>query len=160
MAAHLFILYFGVVADVTPPVALAAYAGAGIAGSNAMKTGFQAIKLAIAGFVVPYIFAYNPALLLIKKGTQVVNGNIVYAGLGEILMVIVTALLGVICLASFVENYLMIKSKIWERIPMGAAAIALLFPSFTTDIVGFVVLVSVFMLQRVRRKKLGTDAAV
>ena len=160
MAAHLFILYFGVVADVTPPVALAAYAGAGIAGANAMKTGFQAIKLAIAGFVVPYIFAYNPALLLIKKGTQVVNGNIVYAGVGEILMVIVTALLGVICLASFVENYLLIKSKIWERIPMGAAAIALLFPSFTTDIVGFVVLVAVFMLQRVRSKKLGANAAV
>jgi len=160
MAAHLFILYFGVVADVTPPVALAAYAGAGIAGANAMKTGFQAIKLAIAGFVVPYIFAYNPALLLIKKGTQVVNGNIVYAGVGEILMVIVTALLGVICLASFVENYLVIKSKIWERIPMGAAAIALLFPSFTTDIVGFVVLVAVFMLQRVRSKKLGANAAV
>jgi len=160
MAAHLFILYFGVVADVTPPVALAAYAGAGIAGANAMKTGFQAIKLAIAGFVVPYIFAYNPALLLIKKGTQVVNGNIVYAGVGEILMVIVTALLGVICLASFVENYLVIKSKIWERIPMGAAAIALLFPSFTTDIIGFVVLVAVFMLQKVRSKKLGANAAV
>ena len=160
MAAHLFILYFGVVADVTPPVALAAYAGAGIAGSNAMKTGFQAIKLAIAGFVVPYIFAYNPALLLIKKGTQIVNGNIVYAGVGEILMVIVTALLGVICLASFVENYLLIKSKIWERIPMGVAAIALLFPSFTTDIVGIVVLAAVFILQKTRRKKLGADAAV
>jgi len=160
MAAHLFILYFGVVADVTPPVALAAYAGAGIAGSNAMRTGFQAIKLAVAGFVVPYIFAYNPALLLIEKGSQVVNGVIIYAGLGEIIMVIITALLGVICLASFVENYLVIKSKIWERIPMGVAAIALLFPNFTSDIIGIVVLVSVFMLQRVRSKKLGANAAV
>jgi len=160
MAAHLFILYFGVVADVTPPVALAAYAGAGIAGSNAMRTGFQAIKLAVAGFVVPYIFAYNPALLLIEKGSQVVNGVIIYAGLGEIIMVIITALLGVICLASFVENYLVIKSKIWERIPMGVAAIALLFPNFTSDIIGIVVLVSVFMLQKVRSKKLGANAAV
>ena len=158
MAAHLFILYFGVVADVTPPVALAAYAGAGIAGSNAMRTGFQAIKLAIAGFVVPYIFAYNPALLLIKKGSQIVDGAIVYASVSEIIMVIITALLGVICLASFVENFLIIKSKIWERIPMGAAAIALLFPSFGTDIFGLVVLVLVFVLQKARQKKLAAAA--
>ena len=158
MAAHLFILYFGVVADVTPPVALAAYAGAGIAGANAMKTGFQAIKLAIAGFVVPYIFAYNPALLLIKKGTQIVNGVIVYAEVSEIIMVIITALLGVICLASFVENYLVIKSKVWERLPLGAAAIALLFPSFATDVIGLVVLVTVFVLQKARQKKIEAAA--
>jgi TRAP transporter 4TM/12TM fusion protein len=160
MAAHLFILYFGVIADVTPPVALAAYAGAGIAGANAMKTGLQALKLAVAGFVVPYIFVFDTSLLLIKNGTQVVNGNLIYAEFGEIVMVIITALLGVICLASFVENYLIIKSKIWERLPMGAAAIALLFPSFQTDIIGFVVLVAVVILQRLRKKKLGVDLAV
>jgi len=159
MAAHLFILYFGVIADVTPPVALAAYAGAGIAGANAMKTGFQAIKLAIAGFVVPYIFVYNTSLLLIKNGTQVVNGNLVYAEFGDIVMVIITALLGVLCLASFVENYLIVKSKIWERLPLGAAAIALLFPSFQTDVIGFAVLVAVVMLQRIRKKKIEAEVA-
>ncbi|MCR1897787.1 TRAP transporter permease [Irregularibacter muris] len=159
MAAHLFILYFGVVADITPPVALAAYAGSGIAGANAMKTGFQAVKLALAAFVVPYIFAYNPALLLIKKGTIIENGVIQYATFLEILPVIFTAILGIICLASAVENYLITESKFYERIPMLGASLALLYPEMISDIIGIVVLAFVIISQTMRKKKLNKKAA-
>ncbi len=154
MAAHLFILYFGVIADITPPVALAAYAGAGIAGANSMRTGFQAVKLAIAGFIVPYIFAINPALLLIKPGTAYEGGLIQYASFFEILPVLVSAVLGILCLASAVENYFFIKNKLYERIPLFAAAITLLYPGTLSDIIGIVVLAFVIISQRYRKKSL------
>lgn len=154
MAAHLFILYFGVVADITPPVALAAYAGAGIAGANSMKTGFQAVKVAIAGFVVPYIFCYNPALLLIKPGTQIEQGMVQYASFMEIIPIIFTALLGIVCLASAVENFFMVKSKVYERIPLFIAAIALLVPGTMSDIIGIAVLAFVYLSQRNRKNKM------
>lgn len=159
MAAHLFILYFGVIADITPPVALAAYAGSGIAGANAMKTGFQAMKIALAAFIVPYIFAYNPSLLLIKQGSMIESGVIEYASFLEIVPVIFTAILGIICLASSVENYLIIKSRIYERIPMAIAAIALLFPEYISDIIGIVVLTFVVISQTLRKKKQGIKAS-
>ncbi len=97
LAAHMFVLYFGVVADLTPPVALAAYAGAGIAGSNPFKTGFTAVKLAVAGFVVPYVFVYSETLLL--QNVDFSSGS----------LAIVTAILGIFALGSGVEGYIFRK---------------------------------------------------
>lgn len=149
MAAHLFILYFGVVADITPPVALAAYAGAGIAGANAMKTGFQAVKLALAAFIVPYIFAYDSSLILVK---DVVAGEVISLPFISALPMIVSAIIGILCLACAVEGYMISKCKVYERILLFAAAISLLKPGINTDIFGVVVLIVVYMFQRVRRK--------
>lgn len=150
MAAHLFILYFGVVADVTPPVALAAYAGAGIAGANSMKTGVQAFKLAIGAFIIPYIFAMNPHLILIDS---IEGTTINWLPITAALPTIATALIGTISLAAFVEGYLFDRTKIWERALLLAAALGLLIPGTLTDVLGLGVLVLVSVVQRARKKK-------
>ena len=95
VAAHFFVFYFGIVADITPPVALAAYAGSAIAKSNPMKTGINATKLAIAAFIVPYIFAYSPALLF---------ENI--SGWWEVAQITVSALLGIFAIAASLNGFL------------------------------------------------------
>jgi TRAP transporter 4TM/12TM fusion protein len=139
LAAHLFILYYGVIADITPPVALAAYAGAGIAKANAMRTGFTALGLALAGFIVPFMFAYNQALLF-------------QAELWRVLLASSTAILGVIALAACVQNYYIAKLNVVERILFGVTALALIKPGFVTDIFGIAVLGGVLYLQRRKAK--------
>src|SRR6056297_1523614 len=134
LAAHLFILYFGVIADVTPPVALAAYAGAGIAGSNAMKTGFAALGLAIAGFIVPYMFAYNQALLF--------QGPLVKIALSTF-----TAMLGVIALAAAVQGFFRRNLYMIERLMFAVVAISLIKPGIKTDIFGVVFLSGMYFFQ-------------
>lgn len=156
MAAHLFILYFGVVADITPPVALAAYAGAGIAGANSMKTGFQAVKLASAAFIVPYIFAIDSRLILVK---EVIGDQVVFLPFYTAIPVILTAMLGIVCLGGAVENFLIVKCKIYERIMLLAGALGLLVPGLTSDAFGLAVLVVVVVLQRARAKKNKVAAA-
>ncbi|NLP17550.1 MAG: TRAP transporter permease, partial [Firmicutes bacterium] len=141
MAAHLFILYFGVIADVTPPVALAAYAGAGIAGANAMQTGFTALKLALAGFLIPFVFALSPDLLLIE--TTAVDATFAF----------ISASIGIVALAAAVENFLLTYCKFYERILLLAAALALINPGLYTDAFGVVVLGGTLILQHLRRKK-------
>ena len=150
MAAHLFILYFGVVADITPPVALAAYAGAGIAGSNSMKTGVQAFKLAIAAFIVPYIFAVDPSLILVK---EIVGNQIVFLPFISALPMIISAVIGIVCLAGAVEGYLLDHCKIYERVLLAVAALLLLKPGLSTDAFGIVALAITFITQRNRVKK-------
>lgn len=156
MAAHLFILYFGVVADITPPVALAAYAGAGIAGANSMKTGFQAVKLASAAFLVPYIFAIDPRLILVK---EIVGDQVTFMPFYTAIPVILTAMLGIVCLGAAVENFLLVKCRIYERVFLLAAALSLLVPGLYTDAFGLTVLVVVVILQRPRAKKAKIEAA-
>lgn len=150
MAAHLFILYFGVVADITPPVALAAYAGAGIAGANSMKTGFQAVKLALAGFIVPYIFALDPTLIMVK---EVVDSTVTFLPVYSAIPVMLSAMLGIVCLAGAVEGYLIDHCKIYERLLLGVAALLLLKPGLVTDAFGLVVLIGIYFLQKTRVKK-------
>lgn len=149
MAAHLFILYFGVVADITPPVALAAYAGAGIAGANAMKTGMQAVKLALAAFIVPYIFAYDSSLILVK---EVANGQVTFLPLLSALPVVLSAVIGILCLACAVEGYFIDRTRIFERVFLFAAALSLLKPGLYSDIFGIVVLAAVYLIQKARTK--------
>jgi TRAP transporter 4TM/12TM fusion protein len=124
IAAHLFILYFGVIADVTPPVALAAYAGAGIAGGDSFKTGVQALKLASAGFLIPFIFAMSPELLLID------------VTLGQAIAAIISACVGVVAFASAVQDYFISKTKFWERALFLVGALMLINPDVTMDAIG------------------------
>ena len=138
LAAHLFILYFGVIADLTPPVALAAYAGAGISGGNAMKTGFIAIRLAAAGFMVPYVFALDPGLMFI-------GGSISHN-----LLLIVTTLVGVLALGAASSGYLLDHTKIYERVILIISALALIKPGLLTDGIGIILLVVVIILQKLR----------
>ncbi|MDU5806872.1 MAG: TRAP transporter permease [Peptoniphilus harei] len=157
MSAHLFILYFGVVADVTPPVALAAYAGAGIAGANSMKTGFQAFKLAIGAFIIPYIFVINPHLIMVDS---IVGTTVNWLPVTAALPTIVTALIGTICLAGTVESYLFGNLRIWQRVILLGAAFALLDPKLLTDAIGLGALAIIFVTQKVLNKdKDGTIPA-
>jgi TRAP transporter, 4TM/12TM fusion protein len=149
MSAHLFILYFGVVADVTPPVALAAYAGAGIAGANSMKTGFQAFKLAIGAFIIPYIFVINPHLIMVDS---VVGTTVNWLPITAAIPTIVTALIGTICLAGTVESYLFGNLKIWQRVILLGAAFALLDPKLLTDAIGLGALAVIFVTQKLLNK--------
>ena len=149
MSAHLFILYFGVVADVTPPVALAAYAGAGIAGANSMKTGFQAFKLAIGAFIIPYIFVINPNLIMVDS---VVGTTVNWLPITSALPTIVTALIGTVCLAGTVESYLFGNLRTWQRVILLVAAFALLDPKLLTDAIGLGALAIIFVTQRLLNK--------
>jgi len=141
LAAHLFILYFGVIADLTPPVAVAAYAGAGISGGNSMKTGFIAVRLAIAGFMIPYLFALDPGLLFINSS------------IGHTLVLIVTSLAGVLALGAAAGGYLLDHVKIYERVVLIISALALLRPELLTDGVGIILLIGVLISQKIRISK-------
>lgn len=145
MSAHLFILYFGVVADITPPVALAAYAGAGIAGANSMRTGIQAFKLAIAAFIVPYIFAVDPSLILLK---DIVGNKVEFLPVLSAVPMIISAVIGIICLAGGVQGYLIDNCNPIERILLIIAALLLLKPGLYTDVFGIVVLAITYIMQK------------
>lgn len=147
LAAHLFVLYFGVVADLTPPAALAAYAGAGIAGSNPLKTGLTAVKLAIAGFVVPFVFAYSPSLLLIDT-TAV-----------QVILITGSSILGVFSLAAAVLGYLNRKTSNIERLILLGSAYGLLIPGWQSDILGIILLGAVLYLQFKNKEEYKAQAA-
>lgn len=146
IAAHLFILYFGVIADVTPPVALAAYAGAGIAGGESFKTGVQALKLASAGFLIPFIFAISPELLLIDVTALQAIGAIV------------TACVGVIAFASAVQDYFLTKTRIWERVLFLVGALMLINPDTMMDLIGLLIVVVPVTTQILQKRALPKAA--
>ncbi len=137
MAAHFFVFYFGIVADITPPVALAAYAGAAIAKSNPMKTGLTATKLAIAAFIVPYVFALSPQMLFID-----VSGPL------EIVQICISALCGLFGVAAALNGFFI------RRIPWGLRGILLIgglcmiIPGTVTDLVGLAMIVATALYQR------------
>lgn len=138
MAAHMFAFYFGIIADVTPPVALAAYAGSGIAKSNPMRTGVNASKLAIAAFLVPYIFVMSPALLMIN------------ATLPMVLRMMATAVVGMIGVGAAVSGYLITNASWAERLILFAGGLLLIDPGTITDSVGLGLLAAGYVVQRVR----------
>ena len=144
VAAHFFVFYFGIVADLTPPVALAAYAGAAIAQSNPMKTALQSTKLAIAAFIVPYAFALNPVMLFID-----VTGPM------QVVSIIITSLVGIFGVASALEGYIFVKMNPVQRVMAAAGGLLLIDPRVLTDIIG-IVLVAVVIGWQVFTKKRGT----
>lgn len=140
MAAYMFVFYFGIAADLTPPVALAAYAGSGIAGSDPMKTGVTAFKLALAGFLVPYIYVYSPMLLFI----DVVPIEMVQA--------IGTALIGVFLLAMFTIGFFKAHMAFYMRIIAFIGALGLMIPGTASDIFGLAVLALIFVVQTAKAR--------
>ena len=136
LAAHMFAFYFGIVADVTPPVALAAYAGAGIAGANPMKTGVTAAKLAIAAFVVPYIFVLAPQLLMINATAP------------TILMAMVTAIIGMWGLSLAMIGFCQHPLNVLQRIAFFIGGLCLIIPGSMTDLIGIVILFLGYQWQR------------
>lgn len=141
LAAHMFCFYFGIVADITPPVALAAYAGSAIAKGNAFKTGVNATKLAIAAFLIPYMFALNPKMIMIG-GT-----------FWEALPMIVTAIFGLIGIGGGFIGYLNGPLKRSLRLVSIAGGLCMVIPGTTTDIIGAAAIAAVYVVTRVAGKK-------
>lgn len=141
MAAHFFVFYFGIVADITPPVALAAYAGSAIAKSNPMKTAFNASKLAVAAFIVPYMFCFNPAMLLIDT-TAI-----------QVVQIAITAFIGIFALAAALEGYCFANMNAVIRIVIAAGGLLLIHPALVTDLVGLIIVFVSLGFQYVLSKK-------
>lgn len=135
LVAHLFVFYFGIFANITPPVALASFAAAGISGGDQMKTGFMSMKISIAGFIVPYIFVYNNSLLLID--TTVLEGCIVA----------LTSIVGVIMLGTAAEGFFFTTVHPLLRLLLAAGAMCFMTPNMTQDLIGLAIAGGVFMLQ-------------
>ncbi|MBE6910625.1 MAG: TRAP transporter permease [Ruminococcaceae bacterium] len=136
IAAHMFCFYFAMFANLTPPVALASFAAAGLSGGSPMKTGWQSVRLALAGFIVPFMFVYNPALLL--ENVTLLTG----------LQVVVTACIGVVLIAAAVEGYLYGRLNVVLRIVAGAGALLLIDSGLVTDLAGIVCLAVIILAQK------------
>ncbi len=141
IAAHFFVFYFGIVADLTPPVALAAYAGAAIAQANPMKTAFTATKLAIGAFIVPYVFALNPAMLFVDTGFL------------EVVLICITSVIGIFGVSAALEGYFLSRMAWYERIISAVGGLCLIYPGIVTDIVGISLVAVVAVLQMINRRK-------
>lgn len=148
VCAHFFVFYFGIVADITPPVALAAYAGSAIAKSPPMKTAFNATKLAIAAFVVPYIFALNPAMLF-----QFAEGTSMAMKVVQSVLIVITSLAGLYGIAAALNGYLYRPMNPLFRLLIAAGGLCMMIPGNLTDVIGVVVVVGVVVLQRMSAKK-------
>ena len=142
VAAHFFVFYFGIVADITPPVALAAYAGSAIARSNPMKTAVNATKLAIAAFIVPYILAFNPVMILEGDVTVI-----------SVAIIVITSLVGLFGVSAGLNGHLFKKIPMALRVAIIAAGICMMIPEVYSDIIGLVVVGGIFMLQYFMMKK-------
>jgi TRAP-type uncharacterized transport system fused permease subunit len=137
----MFVFYFGIVADITPPVALAAYAGAAIAHSNPIKTGVTATRLAITGFIIPYIFVFSPSMLFIDT-TPI-----------QVIQIVITSCLGMFGLASGIEGYMFKRMPVFERLMAIGGGLFLIYPGLLTDIIGFSLIAAVIVLQLIARNK-------
>lgn len=141
LAAHMFVFYFGIIADITPPVALAAYAGSAIAGGNPMKTAVNASKLGIAAFIIPYVFVFSPVLL----GINATITGMIFSTL--------TALIGMAGLSGAMIGQFADKCKVWERIVLTIGGLCLIDPKLMTDVAGIALLAIVGIIQYMRKKK-------
>jgi len=140
VAAHFFVFYFGIVADLTPPVALAAYAGAAIAQANPMKTALTATKLAIGAFIVPYVFALNPAMLFVDTNAF------------EVITICITSFIGICAISAALEGYLLTHMSWPQRIMSALGGLLLIYPGLVTDAVGLGLAVTVAAAQLAKKK--------
>lgn len=141
MAAHLFIVYFSIISAITPPVAVGAFAAAGIADANPTKVGFLAVRLGLAAFIVPFTFVYTPALLM--------EGSV-----WEISLVIISSTIGVIVLAGGIIGYFYHQhANFLFRIHLIIAGVLMVIPGITTDLIGLATVVLILLFQRKKRKQ-------
>ena len=150
LAANMFVFYFGIVADITPPVALAAYAGSAIAKAPPMKTAFNATRLAIAAFIIPYIFAFNNAMIFVGDDVTV----------WSVASITISATLGMLSIASGLMGYLIHDLKWISRIALIAGGLLMIIPGTVSDLAGFAVLAAIFILQTIENKKEKKAASV
>jgi TRAP transporter 4TM/12TM fusion protein len=143
IAAHLFVFYYGIIADITPPVCSAVFAGAGIAKSDPMKTGINATKLAIGAFIVPFIFVYSPELLLGSTGS--------YSYLVSLTWIIPTAVLGMYAVSSGVQGWMVSELNILLRVLLFAAGIMLIYVGVITDVIGFSIIAGIYVFKKWRK---------
>ena len=141
IAAHFFVFYFGIVADLTPPVALAAYAGAAIAQANPMKTALTATKLAIGAFIVPYVFALNPAMLFVDTNAF------------EVITICITSFIGICAISAALEGWLLHHMNVPQRLMSALGGLLLIYPGLVTDSIGLALVAAVVILQVIGRKK-------
>ena len=141
LAAHFFVFYFGIVADLTPPVALAAYAGAAIAQANPMKTAFTSTKLAIGAFIVPYVFALNPAMLFIDTTVW------------EVILICITSCVGIFAVSASLEGFFLHKMHWVERIVCVVGGLLLIYPGVVTDLIGVALVGCILIVQWLTKKK-------
>ncbi|MER1986348.1 MAG: TRAP transporter permease [Solibacillus sp.] len=141
LSAHFFVFYFGIIADITPPVALAAFAASGISGGDPIRTGFNSAKLAIAAFIIPYMIVFSPALLMI---------DVTFV---EVVWVVFTAMVGMIAIGAGVIGYWYRKVTVIERLILIAAGLAMIYPESVSDIVGLTVFAIMWVLQKISMKK-------
>ncbi len=141
IAAHMFVFYFGIAADITPPVCLAAYAGAGIAGANPFKTGMNAVKLAVAAFIVPYVFVYNPILVMVDVEPV------------SMIISVLAALLGMVAVSSSLIGFFVKNSRMWERIIMFLAGLLLIVPELLSSAIGLIVVIIIWFIQKRRTEE-------
>lgn len=154
LVAHMFVFYFGIFANITPPVALAAFAGAGISGGDPMKTGFAALKLALAGFIIPYLFVYNPAMLMIDTTGIAVNAKeFPMAPISSIIIITITAIIGIVALSAAAEGFFLSRLNWLLRIILFVGALCLIIPETYTDFIGFVIVACILGYDYVRSKK-------
>lgn len=143
LQAHMFVFYFGILSNITPPVALASYTAAGVSGGSPSKVAWTGLRLTLTGFIIPYMFVYSPQLLL---------QNVQFP---SILITILTAFIGVFLLATSGENYLIIRMAFYERILFFIAAFLTIFPGLRTDLIGIVCVVVAVGIHAIRARDLG-----
>ena len=141
IAAHFFVFYFGIVADLTPPVALAAYAGAAIAQANPMRTALTATKLAIGAFIVPYVFALNPAMLFVDTNAF------------EVITICLTSFIGICAISAALEGWLLHHMNVPQRLMSALGGLLLIYPGLVTDSIGLALVAAVVILQIIGKKK-------
>ena len=147
LAAHMFVFYFGIIADVTPPVALAAMAGAAIAKSDPLKTGIKATKLSIGAFIIPYMFIFNPDILMINTT------------IADVIPILITSLIGMFGVSAGLEGYVFRKCKAYERILFIIAGLLSIYPEFYSDIIGIAIIAILVIIQIATKNKINTAAA-
>ena len=148
VAAHLFCFYYGIMASITPPVAIAAYAGAGIAQCNPAKAGWISFRIAIPGLLVPYVFVYNSSILLVTGAPFL-----------EILSTLLTAVAGIVMLCMAFERFIKYPLYIWESILLGLAGFLLIIPGVETDLFGLAVAMLVVIRQMMTHRKMNSSAS-
>ena len=140
LSAHMFVFYFGIFANITPPVCLAAFAGAGISGGDPMKTGFLSLKLALAGFIVPFMFIYSPTMLMIDPtGLAVTAKDFPLPPILDIVTVVLTSVTGVIALGAALEGYFRGAMSPLTRGILAIGALLLIYPELTTGVIGGII---------------------
>jgi len=139
LAAHLFVFYFAALSAITPPVALAAFAAAGLAGADPMKTGLTAVRLGLAAFIVPFMFVYGETLLLVGDVPSIILSTI-------------TAIIGIIGVGCAVEGWFLREAVWYERVILFIGAILMIIPGLMTDLIGFVILLAVYIFQKMYKK--------